>query len=83
MFEIIGWTGGILLAICGFPQMIKSIRDGHSRGLEWSFIMMWYFGEIFSLVYIWPRENCPMIMNFSLTIMFITVIIYYKKFERE
>ena len=76
--ETIGWIGSILFALCGFPQALQSYKDKHSNGLNWPFILMWLFGEILTLIYIWPKSDYPLIFNYSLNLMFLLVIIYYK-----
>ncbi len=82
MYEIIGWTGGMLLAVCGIPQTIKTYIDGHARGLAWSFLLMWFGGEVLSFVYLLPTGNMPMLINLGVNTIFTSIIIYYKKFER-
>jgi len=76
--ETIGWIGSILFALCGFPQALQSYKDKHSNGLNWPFILMWLFGEILTLIYIWPKSDYPLIFNYSLNLIFLLVIIYYK-----
>lgn len=81
--ETIGWIGSILFAICGLPQAIQSIRDGHSRGLNWSFLLCWLFGEILTMVYIFPKGDWPLIFNYSLNLVFLGIILRYKLTERK
>ena len=80
--EIIGWLGSILFAICGFPQAIQSIREGHSKGLGWPFLLMWFFGELLTIIYIWPKSDWPLLFNYSMNMVFLIVIIRYKIWER-
>lgn len=81
--ETIGWIGSILFAICGLPQAISCIKTGHARGLDWGFLLAWTLGEIFTLIYIWPKSDWPLIFNYSLNLMFLCVILRYKIFERS
>lgn len=83
MNSILGWTGGFLLAICGFPQMIQSIKEGNSKGLTHSFLWMWFIGEICLLGYVLPKSDIPLVLNYSANCVMISVIIYYKYFPRE
>jgi len=78
MFELSGWLGGFLLAICGFPQMVKSIRDGNSKGIDWTFLIFWFSGEILTLIYVMPKKDLPLILNYIVNIIFVLVIGYYK-----
>lgn len=76
--EIIGWIGSVLFAICGLPQAIQSYNEGHSDGLNWLFILPWLFGELFTLIYIIPKGDMPLIFNYVLNLIFLLVILYYK-----
>ncbi len=82
-YEIIEWIGGFLVAVGGIPRLIRTIKDGHARGLEWSFIKLWFGGEIFSFIYLLPTDNLPMVINLGVNTIFTAIIIYYKKYERE
>ena len=81
MIESLAWIGSVLLALCGFPMMIKSIRDGHSDGVDATFLWMWIIGEILVWVYVVSRQDWPMIFNYSLNIIFVIVILKYKYFN--
>lgn len=81
--ETIGWLGSILFAICGLPQAISCIKSGNAKGLDWFFLMAWFWGEVFTLMYIWPKSDYPLIFNYSLNLMFLMVIFKYKIWERE
>lgn len=84
MVDTLGWIGTLLLGICGFPQLIKSYREGHSYGISWLFILAWFFGEVFLLVYI-VSESKGMILslNYALNLVFAGGILYYKLFPRK
>lgn len=81
--ETIGWIGSILFAVCGLPQAVQSIRDGHSRGLNWTFLLCWLGGEIFTLIYIFPKSDWPLIFNYTLNLVFLGIIVRYKISERK
>lgn len=81
--EIIGWAGAILFAICSLPQAIQSIRDGHSRGLNWFFLLSWLMGEILTIIYVWPKQDIPLLTNYFLNMAFLLIIMKYKMFERS
>lgn len=74
----IGWIGSIMLAFCGLPQAIESYKTKSSEGLTWGFIGMWFFGEICTFIYIFPRLDLPLLFNYTANIIFVSVIIYYK-----
>ena len=82
MIEIIGWTGSALFALCGLPQAVQSTREGHSHGLSWLFLLMWFWGEIFTLCYVWPKMDYPLLANYLTNLVFVVIILFYKIFPR-
>jgi len=80
---IVGWIGSILLAFSALPQAIKCHREGHAHGLSILFIAMWFFGEVFTLMYIFPEAQYPLIANYTANIIIISVIIWYKFFPTK
>lgn len=76
--ETIGWLGSLLLAFCGLPQAIESIKTKSSEGLTWGFILMWTLGEIFTFIYVAPKMDLPLIFNYTANIIFLAIIIFYK-----
>ena len=76
--ENIGWIGSLLLALCGLPQAIESYKTKSSEGLTWGFILMWFVGELCTFVYIIPKMDLPLLVNYSANICFLLVIIYFK-----
>lgn len=81
--KVIGWIGGLLLAWCGAPQAIRSIKQGHSKGISRSFLFMWGVGEIFVLAYVLPNGDLPLIFNYFANIIFVGIILKYKFWERK
>jgi uncharacterized protein with PQ loop repeat len=43
--EIIGWTGNILFAICGIPQVIKTFRLKKRERFDFVVFMALVFGR--------------------------------------
>jgi uncharacterized protein with PQ loop repeat len=81
--EWIGYLGAFLLAACGIPEAYKSCKTGNSNGLTLSFLLMWYLGEIITLIYVLYIEDKPLQFNYISNILFITVILYFKFFPKE
>lgn len=78
IFEILGWLGSICLAICGIPQAWQSIKDKHSHGISWGFVLLWAFGEMFALAYVYDKLDLPLLLNYATNILILAVILYYK-----
>lgn len=83
MMETVGWIGSILFAICGMPQAYKSYIDGHSNGISWAFLFLWLFGEFFTLAYIIPKHDIPLLFNYLLNLVWIAVLLKFKLFPRK
>lgn len=83
MTEVLGWIGSFLFAICGLPQALQSIRDGHSRGMNWGFISAWLGGEILTILYVLPKMDLPLLANYFSNLVFLLVILKYKIQERR
>ena len=82
ILEVFGWVGGILLSICGAPIAWESYRDGHSDRVNMLFLKLWFWGEVFVLIYVFPKFLIPLIANYAFNIVLILVILYYKKYPR-
>ncbi len=82
MIDIFGMIGGGMLAVCGFPQMVKTIKIGKADDLAWSFLGMWGLGEVFMLAYILPKGDWILITNYAVNLAFLLPILYYKFFPR-
>jgi uncharacterized protein with PQ loop repeat len=77
--EIIGWIGGICLSLCALPQAIKVYREKNADGTSHLMLWLWMFGEILTLIYVlFAKFSLPLILNYSLNIVFVAVIFYYK-----
>jgi uncharacterized protein with PQ loop repeat len=81
--ENIGWLGSVLLAFCGLPQAIESIKTKSSEGLTWGFIGMWFIGEICTFIYILPKMDLPLLLNYTANIIFLAIIIFYKMLPKR
>lgn len=83
MNEFFGWIGSALFAICGLPQALQSIKDGNSRGLNWFFLLAWFGGEIFTIIYVWPKMDLPLLANYAVNLIFLGIMLKYKIWERK
>ena len=83
MLEVIGIAGAICFAICGMPQAIQCAKDGHSRGLSWSFLSLWFMGEIFTIAYLWPKQDWILLSNYILNFASLLLMLRYKIWERK
>ena len=80
--ETIGWLGAMLFAICGLPQALQSIKDKHSHGLNWFFLLAWAGGEILTIIYVFPKWDLPLLANYLVNMIFLAIMLYYKLFPK-
>lgn len=80
IINYLGWIGGIMFALCALPQVIQCFKQKHAEGVSLIFLLLWLFGEIFTLIYVLFNHglDLPLIVNYILNIIFIVIIIYYK-----
>lgn len=78
MLTYVGWLGSVLFAICGIPQAWQAYRQGHCEGLSWSFLLLWFFGEVFTIIYVLPKFDWPLLFNYGVNFLCLLVLLYYK-----
>jgi uncharacterized protein with PQ loop repeat len=84
VIDMAGWLGSALFAVCGLPQAVHSYKVKNSHGLTWGFLALWLGGEIFTLIYILPKEGvAPLILNYTLNLVFLAIIAWYKIFPQN
>jgi len=74
---VIGYLGGLLLAICGIPEVIRTIKDRKCH-LGWPFLLMWFFGEVFMIIYALNLWDLPLIFNYAFNVLIVGTMLYYK-----
>jgi uncharacterized protein with PQ loop repeat len=76
--DLLGWFGGVLLALCAVPEVISAIRNKQCN-LSHGFLWMWYIGEWMILVPILANNMAGfLVFNYTLNIVLISVLMYYK-----
>jgi len=83
MLELIGWIGGLCLAICAVPQAIHAYKVKHCNGITSWCLMLWLVGEILTAVYVFPKQDYPLLFNYSINIVCLVIICRYKYFPKE
>lgn len=71
------YIGSIMLAVCALPEAYSSWKKGRNDN-SWSFLLLWFFGEVFTLIYVLYNKDIPLILNYGLNLIFISVILKYK-----
>lgn len=73
-----GWLSTICFSLCGAPQAYLSYRNKHSDGVSWGLLILWTLGEIFGLIYMVPKADFPIIVNYLVNLLWLSVILRYK-----
>jgi uncharacterized protein with PQ loop repeat len=75
--ETLAYIGSILLAICGLPELIRTIRTKKCH-IGWGMMLSWFFGEVFVLIYIAQRAEPALLLNYSFNTVIIAIMLFYK-----
>lgn len=82
MIEIIGWISTISFTIAGFPQVTKTIREGHADGVSAGFLTFWFLGNFFGSIYALLAASYPLAIGFMTSVTFGLIIWRYKIWKR-
>lgn len=85
MIHALGWLGQACLAVCAAPQAYQSFTTGTSSGVNVTFLTLWLMGELLSLIYVIGAysDALPIIVNYCVNMLFVSIIMYYKLFPRN
>lgn len=85
MNALIGIVAGCLLAACGIPQAIKTVKDGHAEGLSLNFMLMLIFGIFLMGLYIFLEHGWDWILHgeYIISISVWSISIFYYLFPRR
>lgn len=77
--ELAGIIGSIMLAICGLPQAVQSVKNKSSGGVNSLFLWLWGVGEILMIIYVSKTIKDPILLvNYLLNLIIVGIIAYYK-----
>lgn len=80
--EILGWIGGVILAVCMIPEVFKTIKQKKCTLSPWM-LWLWFFGELIILVPVFKSPNALfLILDHLISIMMLSVFIYYRHFRK-
>lgn len=84
MIELVGWIGAILFAFCGIPQAYHSWKNKNSHGMSWTFLWMWFWGEILTFGYVATTSfQLPLLFNYLANFLCLVIIMWYRKFPKN
>lgn len=82
--EFIGWLASILFLVCGIPQAILCIRQGHARGMSTIAMWTWFLGEVLMLVYLYLKDigTAPLYFNYIVNLLSVGLILWFIHFPK-
>jgi len=84
MVEALGWIGSILFSLAALSQAVSSWKQGHSDGLTWGLLILWFLGEIMTALYVaLTSVSIPLLANYLINFSFLLVIIKFKMWPRS
>lgn len=84
MINLLGTVGALAFGLCGFPQAIKSFKDGHSQGISTFMIALWMLGAVSMFVYVTVKYLDVMLMiNYVVNMGVAGVMGWFKIWPRK
>ncbi len=82
--SILGWTMAIAFAICGVPQAYECYKNGHGKGLSYSFMVLWIIGESAGILYVFTLRyfEWPLFVNYCCSLLVTLTIFKYMIYPR-
>lgn len=77
MLQVLGFLGSILLAVCAIPEVVRTVKDNKCH-LGWNFLILWFSGEVSMLIYIIPMGDLPLLLNYILNTILLSIMLVYK-----
>lgn len=85
MWDILGYIASFCFIVCGFPQLILCVKQGHGDGISHGFMWLWLLGELALVFYtsLGLGWNIPLFLNASLCSIICLIIMKYMYFPRN
>ena len=82
--EALGWISQGLFSACAIPQAWQVYKQGHAQGLNKVFLLMWFFGELGSIIFA-AIKGLPiqLMANYVFNMLLLMIILRYKMWERK
>ena len=84
MTTLLGTIGALLFVLCAIPLVRSTIRDGHARGVDATFLAFWFLGEVVMLAHVLMLStvSVPLVLNYGLSILLTGTVCWYRAFPR-
>ncbi len=83
LFKLTGFTGGIILGLCLFPQLYKTYKTKSTKNISYSWTFLYGFGMFMMLLYglyfqLWPAF-IPGLIEFFMIFLLVSLKYKYEK----
>jgi hypothetical protein len=75
--KIYGWICSLCFMFSGLPAALDALKTGTSN-IHTGTLALWTMGEICAIIYIMPRRDIPLLANYTVNLMFISTLWYFK-----
>lgn len=75
--QYIGWVASVCFAVSGLPAAVDAIINKECT-MPLGTLMLWTVGEICALIYVIPKRDKPLIVNYLANLVFLIIMWYYK-----
>lgn len=83
--KILGYIASLFLTLSSVPQVLKTIKQGHSDGLSIGFLLLWLLGNLAMQVYILGTRgwDLPALSSFWASDVALAILLKYKFYPRK
>lgn len=81
--QFFGWIYSLCFALSALPQSIKSIKEGHCKGVADGTLLLWSVGELAGVLYGIGINEIPIIFNCAMNTVFVSIIVYFRFWPRK
>lgn len=78
MMDYLALIGAAAFSLCVIPQAYACYKRGSSLGMTWSFLLLWFIGEVCFVIYYTYKDDIPLLINYVVNGLSLSVIIFYK-----
>jgi len=74
---IIGWIASFCFMFSGAPAALEALTTKQCT-IPIGTLILWTVGEICAVIYILPRKDKPLLANYLVNLVFLSVMWFYK-----
>jgi len=73
----IGWIASVCFMLSGLPAAYEALITGTCL-IPLGTLILWTLGEICAIIYILPRRDKPLLVNYAINLIFLSIMWMYK-----